>query len=179
MTLPPMQFAHMGMKVKSLETMEAFYANILGFRASDRGIAHGTPVVFLTRDAGDHHQIVLQEARTSDETTINQISFQMDNLDGLRGIRDLFVAKGVGELKLVDHCIAWSVYCHDPEGNRLEFFVDSPFYVHQPMTQELNLDQPDDAVVEATRSRFAKDPSFQSMDEWRRNFASTFSLQPA
>ncbi len=175
MSLPTMRLAHMGITVKNLKIMEDFYTSILGFKVSDRGVARGAPVIFLTRDAADHHQIVFQEQRKSDETTINQISFQLDNLDGLRGIRDILVKAGVKELKQVDHCIAWSVYCHDPEGNRLEFFVDAPFYVHQPMIQDLNLDQPDAAILEATRQRFSVDPSFCGLAEWQDTFARSLS----
>lgn len=171
MALPNFALAHMGITVKNLQVMEEFYSRVLGFRASDRGIVRGAMAVFLTKDPDDHHQIVLAEQRKTDETTINQISFQLDDLDALRAIRDLLTKENVKELKLVDHCLAWSVYCHDPEGNRLEFFVDAPFYVKQPMIQELNLDQPDEAVIEATRRRFATDPTFCSLAEWRENFS--------
>ena len=175
MTLPNMTLAHMGITVKNLAVMEAFYTDVLGFRASDRGVARGSPLVFLTRDPTDHHQIVFQEQRKSDETTINQISFQLDDLNGLRKMRDVLVNAHVEELKFVDHCVAWSIYCHDPEGNRLEFFVDAPFYVKQPMIQELNLDQSDEMVLESTRKRFSSDPSFCSLTEWRARFARTYA----
>jgi catechol 2,3-dioxygenase len=175
MTLPNMTLAHMGITVKNLAVMEAFYTDVLGFRASDRGVARGSPLVFLTRDPTDHHQIVFQEQRKPDETTINQISFQLDDLNGLRKMRDVLVNAHVKELKFVDHCVAWSIYCHDPEGNRLEFFVDAPFYVKQPMIQELNLDQSDEMVLESTRKRFSSDPSFCSLTEWREKFARTYA----
>jgi catechol 2,3-dioxygenase len=166
-----MRLAHMGITVKSLAQMITFYTEVLGFQISDRGVARGSPIVFLTRDPKDHHQLVFQEQRTSDETTINQISFQLNELEELRQIRDILVAAGVKELRLVDHCVSWSVYCHDPEGNRLEFFVDAPFYVKQPMIQALDLEQSDDAIIEATRNCFKTDPSFRSLAEWREEFA--------
>ena len=170
MSLPDMKLAHMGITVKNLAVMEDFYKRVLGFKASDRGIVRGTPLVFLTREAADHHQIVLQQSRTTDESTINQISFQMSAIADLRVIRDVLVAERVKELRLVDHGVAWSVYCHDPEGNRLEFFVDSPFYVQQPMIQDLNLDQSENDVIESTRKRFADDPTFCTLAEWRSRF---------
>ncbi len=137
MTLPKMRLAHMGITVKNLCVMEAFYTEVLGFKASDRGVARGSPMVFLTRDPSDHHQIVFQEQRKTDETTINQISFQLDDLSGLREMRGVLFKAQVEELKFVDHCVACSIYCHDPDGNRLGFFVDGPFYVKQPMIQDL------------------------------------------
>jgi catechol-2,3-dioxygenase len=170
MTIPKLEMSHMGMTVKDLRTMEAFYRDVLGFKATDRGVARGAPMVFLSREARDHHQIVLQEQRKSDETTINQISFRVSSLDDLREIRDVLQRAQVKELKLVDHCLSWSVYCHDPEGNRLEFFVDTPYYVHQPIIEELNLDQSDAEIMETTRTRFAKDPSFCLMSDWAEQF---------
>lgn len=171
MAVPTLAMSHIGIMVKDLARMEAFYTQVLGFRPTDRGVARGAPMVFLSRDAGDHHQIVLQEARKSDETTINQISFRVGALDDLRAIRAILVDAKVKELKLVDHCLAWSVYCHDPEGNRLEFFVDTPYYVNQPCIEALDLDQPDAAIMEATRKRFAGEPSFCLMSEWAAKFS--------
>ncbi len=176
MKLPNMTLAHMGIAVKNLAVMEAFYTEVLGFNASDRGVIRGAPIVFLTRDPADHHQIVFQEQRKpNDPTTINQISFQLNDLDGLRQMRKVLVNAQVKELKFVDHCVAWSIYCHDPEGNRLEFFVDSPFYVKQPMIQDLDLDKSDEGVIEATKKRFSIDPSFCTLGEWRENFARTYA----
>jgi len=171
MTVPNLVMSHMGIMVKDLRKMEAFYTGVLGFRPTDRGVARGSPMVFLSRDPRDHHQIVLQEARKSDETTINQISFRVGTLDDLRALRALLEAAAVKELKLVDHCLAWSVYCHDPEGNRLEFFVDTPFYRYQPCGEPLNLDQPDTAILEETRRRFSADPTFCLMSEWAAKFS--------
>jgi catechol 2,3-dioxygenase len=41
------------------------------------------------------------------------------------------LAPEVGEDNLMvgTHGIAWSVYARDPEGNTLEFFVDSPWFI--------------------------------------------------
>jgi catechol-2,3-dioxygenase len=174
MTLPAMRLSHMGFAVKDLATMEAFYTQVLDFKVSDRGIIRGAPMVFMTRDPKDHHQIVMQQQRTTDETTINQISFQLNDLDGLRAMWRLLEAAGVAELKLVDHCVSYSVYCHDPEGNRLEFFIDAPFYVHQPIIQELDLTKSDEEIVAATRARFGDDPSFRSLADWQEAFAQSF-----
>jgi catechol 2,3-dioxygenase len=169
--LPPMTMSHIGIVVKDLERMEAFYTGVLGLQETDRGIIRGQPIVFLSREAGEHHQIVLQEKRQSEESTINQISFRLDDLDALRRIHRILVAAGVKEMQLVDHCVSWSVYCHDPEGNRLEFFVDAPYYVHQPIIQPLDLDRSDEEIQQATRERFSDDPTFNSFEAWKSGFA--------
>ena len=56
-----------------------------------------------------------------------------------------------------------------------EFFVDGPFYVKQPMIQDLNLDQTDEAVIESTKKRFSTDPSFCTLAEWREKFAHSYA----
>ena len=71
MSLPNLKLAHMGFAVKNLRVMEEFYTEELGFKVSDRGIVRGAPIVFLTRDPADHHQIVIQEQRKPDEETMD------------------------------------------------------------------------------------------------------------
>ena len=77
MSHPPksLSFSHLGFFVHDLERMERFYTDILGFVATDRGIARGRPLVFLSRDPREHHQIVLVDGRTGalDDRVINQV----------------------------------------------------------------------------------------------------------
>lgn len=169
--LPPMTMSHVGIVVKDLARMEAFYTGVLGFHATDRGIIRDQPIVFLSRDANEHHQIVLQEKRHTDETTINQISFRLADLDALRRIHRILLGAAVKEMKLVDHAVSWSIYCHDPEGNRLEFFVDAPYYVHQPIIEPLDLSKSDDEIRRLTEQHFGDDPTFSSFEVWKRGFA--------
>ena len=39
----------------------------------------------------------------------------------------------------MDHGNAWSLYFRDPEGNRLEVFCDTQWYVEQPCLEDLDL----------------------------------------
>ncbi|HXP31559.1 MAG TPA: VOC family protein [Stellaceae bacterium] len=168
--MPKFTMSHVGIVVKDLPRMERFYRDVLGFAVTDRGVARGQPMVFLSREAHEHHQIVLQEKRLSDETTINQISFRVANLEDLRCIHRRLKDAAVKEINLVDHCLAWSVYCHDPEGNRLEFFVDGPYYVHQPIVEPLALERSDEEIRRATEARFVGNPSFATFDAWKSDF---------
>ena len=61
--VPNLMFSHMGLSVKNIEKMEDFYGRVLGFTVTDRGTAGGMQLVFLSRDPGDHHQIVLATGR--------------------------------------------------------------------------------------------------------------------
>lgn len=169
--IPMMSLSHVGIVVRNLPKMEAFYTGVLGFCVTDRGVGRGHPIVFLSRDAREHHQIVLQENPAAGDTTINQISFRIAGLPELREVHALLKRAAVKEMHLIDHGISWSVYCHDPEGNRLEFFVDGPCYVHQPIYQTLDIGQSDDEIRRETEKHFRSDPSFISFEAWKAKIA--------
>jgi catechol 2,3-dioxygenase len=147
-------FSHMGVSVIDIAKMETFYTGVLGFTVTDRGeIAGDMKLVFLSRDPGDHHQIVLATGRPDNMSqntanpqfgpSINQISFKMASLADLRDIYERLVEAGHGGLFPANHGIAWSVYAHDPEGNNLEFFIDTDWYFPQPFLIPLDFSKTD------------------------------------
>ena len=71
----------------------------------------------------------------------------------------------------VNHGISWSLYCHDPEGNRIEMFIDSPFYVGQPSVNELDLSMSDAEILQITRDKFSDDLSFKFRTDWSKELA--------
>jgi catechol-2,3-dioxygenase len=167
-------FSHFGFYVKDLEKMRAFYCRVLGFVETDRGIARGRPIVFLSRDPREHHQIVLVEGRSGslDDLVINQISLRVGSLGELR-LRYQLVKRetGVSDINPTDHGTAWSLYFRDPEKNRIELFVDSPWYVQQPRVDPLDLEASETDIVARTRATIETHPSFRPIEEWRREFA--------
>ena len=169
---PPLAFSHVGIFVHDLAAMQDFYTRVLGFPITDRGDLGGREVVFLSRDPAEHHQIVLCEGRPAELgfTTINQISLRARALDDLRQIYRAMEAEGAAELVAISHGIAWSVYCHDPEGNRIEVFVDSPWYVDQPHREEFDLTRGDADIIAETEARIKGDPSFRPLSDWRAAF---------
>ena len=85
--IPDLKLRHMGMFVRDIETMAAFYTDVLGFLITDRGDVRGQKVVFLSRDAQSHHQLVMESGRPPGEGPgygLQQISFWVPQLDGLR-----------------------------------------------------------------------------------------------
>jgi catechol 2,3-dioxygenase len=176
MSKPPrtLAFSHLGFFVRDLEKMSAFYKRVLGFVETDRGVVRGMPIVFLSRDPREHHQIVLVEGRTGslDDRVLNQISLRVGSLQDLRDLNASIAAEPeVSDINPVSHGNAWSVYFRDPEGNRIEVFTDSPWYVEQPMLQPLDLSQSDDEILEATRAAISTSPKFRPVEEWRADFA--------
>jgi catechol 2,3-dioxygenase len=177
---PNLVFSHMGISVTDLDRMTDFYTRVLGFTITDRGEAAGLKLVFLSRDPADHHQIVLATGRPAvlPENTansmygvsINQISFKMGSIADLRDIKQRFEAEQLTTFP-ANHGIAWSVYAPDPEGNNLEFFVDSDWYFPQPFLQPLELTQSDADIIAETRALCESQKGFEPYANWRARIA--------
>jgi len=175
---PNLMFSHMGLSVKDIGRMEDFYSRILGFTVTDRGEAGGMKLVFLSRDPNDHHQIVLATGRpealpanTANPQfgpSINQISFKMGSLPDLRDMHERLVAYGTQNLFPANHGVAWSIYAHDPEGNNLEFFVDSDWYITQPFLIPLDLAKSDAEIVSETKKMCESSAGFEPYADWRK-----------
>jgi catechol-2,3-dioxygenase len=170
---PSLAFSHFGMFVKDLEKMRAFYCRVLGFVETDRGIARGRPIVFLSRDSREHHQIVLVEGRTGslDDRVINQISLRTGSLADLKRLHAALREEDeASDINPTDHGNAWSLYFRDPEKNRIEVFVDAPWYVEQPRVDPLDLSLADEEIEQRTRANIENHPTFKPYADWRSEF---------
>jgi len=171
---PELSFSHVGFFVRDIERMADFYTRLLGFAVSDRGQLGNTKFVFLTRDLREHHQIVMASGRPDNLAfnAINQISFRMGDFAGLREMyRALQAEKGVTEIAPVSHGNALSVYFRDPEGNRIELFVDTPWYVEQPLRIPMDMSLPDAELWEWAHDTARKLPGYKPVEEWRADLA--------
>lgn len=176
-----LKFSHMGLSVIDLPKMEKFYTEALGFTVTDRGTAAGMDLVFLSRDPDDHHQIVLATGRPAKlpehainpqfGPSINQISFKLGTLSDLRDVHERLEESGATSIFPANHGVAWSIYAHDPEGNNLEFFVDTEWYFPQPFLVPLDLSKSDEELYEQTRQVSEVREGFMPYTEWRRKIA--------
>jgi len=168
-SVPQLSFSHMGIYVTDAARMEDFYTRVLGFTVTDRGLLGSVSLVFLSRDARDHHQIVLAAGRPPGAgfNPINQISFRMADFSGLREMHRRLEKEGVKELAPVSHGNALSVYFKDPEGNRIELFVDTPWYVQQPLRIPMDMNLPDAEIWDWAEREARKQPGFRPVEEWR------------
>jgi catechol 2,3-dioxygenase-like lactoylglutathione lyase family enzyme len=167
--LPKWELSHIGIFVTDMDRMRDFYTRLLGFKVMDAGeLRNGLGLTFLSKDPKDHHQIVLVSGREKGTpSTINQITFRVASIREVRAMHELLIANKVDGIDPVDHGNAWSVYFLDPEGNRLEFFCDTPWYVAQPRRQRLDFSLSDREIEEATRRSLADDPTTVPFEEWR------------
>ena len=167
---PKLHLRHMGMYVWEIERMADFYQEVLGFVVTDKGFVRGHDVVFLSRDARSHHQLVMETGRPPGRGSgygLQQISFQVEQLDDLRAMRDLIARrKDVERIQAVDHGNSWSLYFWDPEDNRIEIYLDTPWHVDQPYLEPLDLDQSDEAVMAAAEALARSRPKFRSRAQW-------------
>jgi catechol 2,3-dioxygenase-like lactoylglutathione lyase family enzyme len=172
-SVPRLSFSHMGIYVADIERMQDFYTRVLGFTVTDRGpleTARGSAeLVFLSRDPREHHQIVLASGRPSQPgfNVVNQISFRMDDFAGLREMHRRLQKEGVNEIAPVSHGNALSVYFRDPEGNRIELFIDTPWYCRQPLRVPMDMKLSDKELWAWAEAEARKQPEFQPVEDWR------------
>jgi len=161
--------SHLGFYVTDLEKMGEFYKDVFGFTETDRGSLGPVKLIFLSRDPKEHHQIVLATGRPEEPVfnLINQISFRMPELQGLRSFHQRLLAHmDVSDIQCVTHGNAVSIYCRDPEGNRLEIFVDTPWYCDQPLREPVDLTLPDDVIMARAEQIARSYPKFKMRTQW-------------
>lgn len=170
-TTAPAVLSHFGIHVTELPRMEDFYTRVMGLLVMDRGTNRdGTTLVFLSRDPDQHHQLVLVTGRPAGDgyNVVNQISFKLPTLADLKAMHARVRQEGIKEFRIVTHGNAWSVYFADPEGNRVELFVDTPWHTPQPFAQPFDIEAPAEAIVKETEAICRSRPDFISRAEWRK-----------
>jgi catechol 2,3-dioxygenase-like lactoylglutathione lyase family enzyme len=160
--------SHVGLYVKDVAAMVDFYTRVLGFAVSDRGMRPAGEIAFLTRDPHDHHQFVIASGRPDDVNfnVINQISFRVDSLATLKELHGGLQGEAVKDITTLTHGNALSCYFRDPEYNRIEVFIDTPWYVPQPHHLDLDLTMPDDQLWALIEKHVRAMPGFRPVAEW-------------
>jgi catechol-2,3-dioxygenase len=187
---PAVTFSHIGLHCFDLEKMTDFYTRVVGLTETDRGEINVTAapfagldldMVFLSGEPRDHHQIALvgNPGRNVEPggALLNQVSFRLDSLDTLRSRVEAVKAEGITGIAPISHGNAWSVYFPDPEGNTIEMFVDTPWYVHQPRADELDLSKTNDEIIAWTEASIRDEPSFKSADAWRKEIGKKMGVK--
>ena len=160
--------SHFGIFVTDINRMVDFYTRFLGFAVSDRGPNPAGEIVFMTRDPREHHQLVMASGRPADVSfnVINQISLRVDSLATLRELYQGLKGEPVEILGPISHGNALSVYFRDPEGNRVELLIDTPWYVPQPHRVPVDIMQSDDKVWAWIEKECRGTPGFKTRKEW-------------
>ena len=174
---PRLAFSHVGLYVADMTTMVGFYTGVLGFSITDRAHIRGADIVFLSRNPEEHHQIVLVPGRSPQSaSTINQISFRVVSLPELRRLHKQLVALEVAGLNPTNHGGSWSVYFLDPEGNRIELFAQTPWYM-PPVSVPLDFALSDEEVFKLTQAMVRATPGSMKRADWRSRLQERLSQE--
>ena len=167
------QLAHLGIYCIDLEAMIAFYTREFGMVVTDSGLGKSgknhvqRPGAFLSGDPTEHHQLALISGREpGTPPTTAQISFRVPNLNELRAFWQHVKETGIPVEVVKNHGNAWSVYIDDPDGNMIEVYAHSPWYVQQPLGEPLDLDLDEDDIMRQTEDLAKTDPAACPRAEW-------------
>jgi catechol-2,3-dioxygenase len=164
-------FTHVGIYVTDMNCMADFYTRVVGFAIADRAprLSGDGEICFMTRDPREHHQLVLATGRPDrlPFNMVNQLSFLVDDLPTLKTLYgDLKREPGVEDLGPVSHGNALSAYFLDPEKNRIEFYMHTPWHVPQPHRIAVDLTLPDARLWAAVEQDVRATPGFKRREEW-------------
>jgi catechol 2,3-dioxygenase len=166
--------SHFGIYATDPGLLADFYMHVFGLTQTDRGRGKTFPVdlIFLSASPDQHHQLVIAGGRPKEATfsTVMQLSFLVPSIQSMREIRQNALAAGATALRALNHGNALSIYFSDPEGNTVEAYVDTPYYVAQPHGDPLDLDKCDDELMRETEGICRADPTFMPLADWQTRF---------
>lgn len=167
------QLSHVGIFVSDMDTMTRFYTEVFDLKLTDQGEGRNFKMKlhFLSGSAQQHHQLVLASGRAAGSpSTVMQLSFKVSEIDDLRRLRVRALERGASQMRGMNHGNALSIYFSDPEGNTVEVYLDTPWYIPQPHGTPLDLEKPDSEIWAETEAGCRADPKFQPAQEWQRGF---------
>ena len=118
---------HVVIKVRNQQRAEAFYNGLLGIPIAAR--YPQLSMTFFT--LGDHHDFAVvaigddAEDPPAKSAGLLHVAFKIgDGIDELREAKRKLEASGL-RVEARDHVVTKSIYFNDPDGNTIEFYVDS------------------------------------------------------
>jgi catechol 2,3-dioxygenase len=176
------QLSHFGIFVIDIEAMTHFYTRVFDLKLTDHGVGRNFKfqLHFLSGSPDQHHQLVLAGGRApGTPSTVMQMSFKVAAIDDLRRVRRLALGEGATQMRGMNHGNALSIYFQDPEGNTVEVYLDTPWYVPQPHGDPLDLEKPDAEIWAETEAACRADPGFAPVQDWAARFAAPSATAPA
>jgi catechol 2,3-dioxygenase-like lactoylglutathione lyase family enzyme len=143
-----LEFSHCGIFVEDVQRSVDFYTRFLGFVAIGSGRLAGSP------------------------NTIQQISFRVDSLTTLK--RLYARVRQAGSLVTLDgptlgplaHGDSISVYFGDPDNNRIELFIDTPWHIPQPIRVLWDPRLTDEEILRHVETHARAQPGFCMKADW-------------
>ena len=121
-----MKIGHLRFKVQDMDRAIAFYTGLLGMSLNERV---GDDYAFLSGGEA-HHEIALMKVSgagpspSADSVGFEHLAFQLPDQ---RAFAEAFLRLSTSgmNVKAVDNGISWAMYFADPDGMRIELFVDA------------------------------------------------------
>ena len=105
------------------------------------------------------------------ESVAQQISFLLGSLDEQRTLYERVTAAGMDVDRMITHGNAWSFYFNDPDGNRIEIYVHTPWHVPQPHAHPFDLTLSNGEIMAETEAHCREDAGFMMADDRERQMA--------
>ena len=122
----------------------------------------------MTAAPGHHHQLVVVSRRAPGSvSTVNQLSFKVADLDHLKETHRRVRNAGISEIRQTSHGNALSTYFPDPEGNMVEIYMDTPWYVPQPHSVPIDLSLPNGEIMAQTEKHCRATAGFMQLEDWQ------------
>jgi catechol-2,3-dioxygenase len=123
------EFGHLVLNVKDLDRSVQFYRDLLGFKEVAR--LGGGGVMFS--GGRTHHELLIHQTDGAEEPAqagrrplgLSHFALKIGTTDDeLRAAIEQLSAAGIEDFHTRDHGATHSVYLHDPDGNRVELYID-------------------------------------------------------
>lgn len=172
---PRIAMSHVGMAAIDLPALTSFYTDVLGYAITGQGRMPAIgeeparDYVYLSRDPGEHQQVVLCDGRAANTpSSINQLSLRITTLDELRRMEAVLKEDDrVKGYRYTCHGNSFSIYFSDPEDNWVELAVESVWYVPAPEGWALDLSLDNEALIADTERRVQEIPGFLMRADWK------------
>ncbi|RNI22971.1 glyoxalase [Flexivirga caeni] len=115
---------HISLFVRDPEASAQWFADILNMKIT----ARGPQWVFLSFGRKHHDLALIQAAEGAAQGGLGLQHYGLEiqgDLDELRRLYAMLLAKQVKVVKTTDHKVGYGLYFEDPDGNRFEFFSES------------------------------------------------------
>jgi len=161
------QFKHVGIHVTDVDKMVDFYTQWFGLVKTDEGNGPVGKGVFLSSDPHEHHQIVFVGGRApGTPSIINQLSFMVEDLPALRAYHERARNEERTITQVKSHGNSLSIYVLDPEGNQMEIYCETPWYVSQPVSLPLDFSHSDEEILARVEAAVRANPTFMMQEAW-------------
>jgi len=129
MSYTPKYLGHVNIYVRNVAHSQKWYENVLGLHTYD--FVPGR-AAFMSANREESHELALMEVGKDApgpqqrQVGLNHMAWRMASLEDLKELYHRLKERNVGIDRVADHGISLGFYFHDPDGNGIEAYYESP-----------------------------------------------------